>query len=141
GDAIVWWRAWVLWKNRRAVQVLGVIMLLATAASAIFLSNSASSTFDETITTYAGALFGGDGWGTAAAILSLVTNLVATSLIGLKAWQHRRLVRAHLTQGTMRTQVERTLLLLVESGLLYCTLWVRTSTSLSKQVTTHVRTS
>lgn len=42
--------------------------------------------FDETITTYTGALFGGDGWGTAAEILSLITNLIATSLIELKVW-------------------------------------------------------
>ena len=33
-----------------------------------------------------GSLFGADAWGTAAAILSLLTNLVATSLIGYRAW-------------------------------------------------------
>lgn len=33
-----------------------------------------------------GALFIGDVWGTAAAILSLITNLTATGLIGYKAW-------------------------------------------------------
>lgn len=33
-----------------------------------------------------GSLFGADGWGIAAAMLSLVTNMVATLLIAYRAW-------------------------------------------------------
>lgn len=38
--------------------------------------------------------------------------------------EHRAMVKAHLRKGTRRTQVERVMLLLVESGALYCGLWV-----------------
>ncbi len=33
-----------------------------------------------------GSLFGADGWGIAAAMLSLLTNMVATLLIAYRAW-------------------------------------------------------
>ena len=43
----------------------------------------------------------------------------------LKNRQHRRSIVMYLKQAPRRTQVERTLALLIESGILYCTLWVR----------------
>ena len=45
-------------------------------------------------------------------------------LLGLR--EHRRFVMKYLKEsGPARTQVERVLALLVESGILYCVLWVR----------------
>ncbi|RDX41689.1 hypothetical protein OH76DRAFT_1364096, partial [Lentinus brumalis] len=110
GDAIVWWRAWVLWKDHRLVLCTWVILLLAT------MNTSEVSTI--------GSLFGADGWGIAAAMLSLLTNMVATLLIAYRAWEHRVLIMSHLKGCSTRSQVERTLALLVESGVLYCALWV-----------------
>ncbi|KAI0744358.1 hypothetical protein C8Q80DRAFT_1186463 [Daedaleopsis nitida] len=62
--------------------------------------------------------------GVATSVLSLVTNITATGLIAYKAWHHRRMVKQHLSTGSARTRAERTLTLLVESGIVYCILWV-----------------
>ena len=51
---------------------------------ALFTIYSPSPTSTEVLNV--GSLFGADEWGTAAAILSLSTNLVATSLIAYRAW-------------------------------------------------------
>ncbi|RDX42102.1 hypothetical protein OH76DRAFT_1411488 [Lentinus brumalis] len=70
------------------------------------------------------SLFAGDVWGVITVICSLSTNFVATMLIGYRAWKHRSLIISTMGKSSGRTQVERTLALLVESGLLYCVLWV-----------------
>ncbi|RDX50554.1 hypothetical protein OH76DRAFT_457410 [Lentinus brumalis] len=73
-----------------------------------------------------GTMFNGDVWGIAAGLSSLLTNMFATILIACRAWEHRRTIMFYLRArgSSRRTQVERTLALLVESGLLYCALWV-----------------
>jgi hypothetical protein len=56
-----------------------------------------------------------------------ITNLVATLLIGLKVWLYRKQVKSHLTTGHSKsttTRAENVLLLLVESGFLYCAVWL-----------------
>ena len=83
--------------------------------------------------------------GAVAASLSLLTNFTATMLIVYRTWcvtaslshrwsmkitdalrrEHRHIVMWYLQESSPRTQVERTLGLLVESGLLYCAFWVR----------------
>ena len=39
--------------------------------------------------------------------------------------EHRRIIMTYLKSSSPRTQVERTLALLVESGIMYCIFWVR----------------
>ena len=83
--------------------------------------------------------------GTVASMLSLGTNLAATALTAYKAWfvssfiqcrisveymtyscrVHRRCIRRRVASGSHNTQVESIFALIVESGALYCTLWVR----------------
>ncbi|KAI0690138.1 hypothetical protein C8T65DRAFT_102083 [Cerioporus squamosus] len=135
GDAIVWWRAWVLWTDHRLVLYTWVILILATTVTgivdtkdacmpeaALFSITSPFAPDSEVLTI--GSLFGADGWGIAAAMLSLLTNMAATILIAYRAWEHRVLIMSHLKRCSARSQVERTLSLLVESGVLYCALWV-----------------
>lgn len=90
----------------------------------------------------------------ASAVLSFATNVLATSLIGYKAWsvsavlrltacivlninithpqslrfprEHRQLLREHLCEGHRQTRVLRGLALLVESGAIYSVLLVST---------------
>lgn len=109
------------------------------------LSYSEDSSSDTVSSTSNGALLGGDTMGAVAASLSLLTNFVATKLIVYRTWcvtaslwrrwsmkmtdalrrEHRHIVMWYLQESSPRTQVERTLGLLVESGLLYCAFWVR----------------
>ncbi|KAI0744460.1 hypothetical protein C8Q76DRAFT_780169 [Earliella scabrosa] len=131
GDAVVWWRMSLLWPGRSKVVTLalGAALLLATLGH----PNAAVSTADtcgacqlELVRHEAGfgQLFSGDRFGAAAAILSLVTNVVATSLTAYKAWVHARLLRQYFSGGTMATNVGRVLVLLVESGSVYALIWV-----------------
>ncbi|KAI0687967.1 hypothetical protein C8T65DRAFT_746850 [Cerioporus squamosus] len=137
GDAIVWWRAWVLWPDNRVVRSICVIMiLLTTVTGAVDTTDTcrtqAAAAAGDTIpapilgfgsVATRGTMFSGDAWGIAAAISSLLTNVVATTLIAYRAWEHRRTIMSYLRGSSRRTQVERTLALLVESGVLYCALW------------------
>ncbi|RPD53457.1 hypothetical protein L226DRAFT_151187 [Lentinus tigrinus ALCF2SS1-7] len=135
GDAIVWWRAWVLWKDHRVVLYAWTTLVIATMLTGILDTKDACTPQATLFTIYssyaadtvevlnAGSLFGADKWGIATAILSLLTNMVATALIAYRAWEHRIFIISHLKGCSVRSQVERTLALLVESGVLYCALW------------------
>lgn len=46
-------------------------------------------------------------------------------LIKLLLRRHRRDIRSHLAKGSRKSAAQGILVLLVESGLLYCTIWVR----------------
>ncbi|KAK7458105.1 hypothetical protein VKT23_010012 [Stygiomarasmius scandens] len=55
--------------------------------------------------------------------LPLVTNLLATSAIGYKAWFHRQRIKQNLLLSSSPDQVQKILLLLIESGLIYSFFW------------------
>lgn len=90
----------------------------------------------EIISTY-----GETSIGLAAAFVSLASNLCATALVGLKAWYdiassfslnlllvsfrlHRRQSSLHARSGSRRTIAERFMELLIDSGVVYTTIWV-----------------
>ncbi|ETW82602.1 hypothetical protein HETIRDRAFT_426215 [Heterobasidion irregulare TC 32-1] len=52
--------------------------------------------------------------------LMLLTNIVATSSIAVTAWRHRRFIMANLGPKSKKTHAEKILVLLIESGMLYC---------------------
>ncbi|KAH9923780.1 uncharacterized protein BXZ73DRAFT_103828 [Epithele typhae] len=112
-DAVVWWRACAVWPGNRIVLALCVVSILASCAMG--LASVAVSTLVQDQVLY----FFGNNYGTAAVTLSLGTNVVATSLIGYKAWKHWRALRTHLRDGKSARRVLRILALLVESGAAY----------------------
>ncbi|KAM5536435.1 hypothetical protein V8D89_009871 [Ganoderma adspersum] len=71
-----------------------------------------------------GTMFEGLPIGVAACGLSLSTNVLATSLIGYKAWQMRRRLRGYLVANFGGSQVEKLFAVLIESGAVYCAIWV-----------------
>ncbi|KAI0808411.1 hypothetical protein C8Q74DRAFT_1189462, partial [Fomes fomentarius] len=122
GDAIVWWRVWAVWQGHRMVSSVGVALLLATLGVDQYgeLRQFMRGFFGGFV-----ALFFGDAYGVAASALTLLTNITATSLIGYQAWVNRRSIRDHLGLHSLSSQLERVLSLLVESGVVYCVIWVR----------------
>lgn len=93
--------------------------------------------------TGTGNLYEGVSYGIAATALSLGTNLFATATVAFKAWYaplknhtssametdlfcrvSRRVLKRYVVAGTTASQVEKVLSLLVESGALYCAIWV-----------------
>ncbi|KAI0759533.1 hypothetical protein BD413DRAFT_617709 [Trametes elegans] len=117
GDTIVWWRAHYRIRLRRrrllvhAPHPPGPPSTFGHRLPILFLDGVLS-----------GPLYRCTIFGALSLALSLFTNAVATALIAAKAWQHRRFLRAHLGHRSRRTQVERALALLVESGAGYCVL-------------------
>lgn len=81
-----------------------------------------------------------DVFGFAALLFSWITNLWATALISYKAWyvqlmqrsagfisaprQHRRLVKRNLNGKSVGSRTGKYLMLFVDSGIIYCVLWV-----------------
>ncbi|ETW82692.1 hypothetical protein HETIRDRAFT_426267 [Heterobasidion irregulare TC 32-1] len=59
-------------------------------------------------------------------VLTLATNIIAITLMAVKAWpaQHRRLLRSHLNTTEYRSPALSILALLVESRTLYCVIWI-----------------
>ncbi|KAL1700856.1 hypothetical protein EV121DRAFT_294790 [Schizophyllum commune] len=64
----------------------------------------------------------------------LITNAVATALVGIKLWLYRRNVRASMKLMSGGGQVGSILVLLVESGVVYCLVWILEMISITHNV-------
>ncbi|GJE87224.1 hypothetical protein PsYK624_033070 [Phanerochaete sordida] len=109
-DIVVLWRAWVLWPRRRTIQILSVFSVGVSLAMLAWAAG-----LQKGLRTWIPAI---------AIVMSWVTNILATTLVAFKAWQHRCQVGALLRDGSGRTRAEVVLLLFAESGIFYCLLWV-----------------
>ncbi|KAJ4471435.1 hypothetical protein J3R30DRAFT_3407807 [Lentinula aciculospora] len=114
GDGIVVWRAWAVWNERRTVMIVPGFFLFATLA--IFLTSSSM----RTIAYVNPSIIESDSVSGSLVIAgytaSIATNLSSTVLIGIKAYQHRKFLKA---AGIGSSRAARVLMLLTESGVLY----------------------
>jgi len=126
-DVILLWQAWVLWNRRFLLFIPPLISLVCTlgttVASGIYLNDSYRVVSGDVIInnrsiTIRKFLV----W--SVAFSTIGTNLWATGLIFIRAWQHRRLLRSLGAKGTFRSNTEKTLAFLVESGALYLCIWI-----------------
>ncbi|EJF67447.1 hypothetical protein DICSQDRAFT_177060 [Dichomitus squalens LYAD-421 SS1] len=120
GDCIVWWRAYVLWRTK-FVLALGVGLITITLAIGIMGAVHASNHLQPSIIMtllYTGAI------GTTFPLLSLLTNVLATALIAIKAWRHKQLLQAFLGKDGGSAEVMKVLVLLIESGAIYSAIWI-----------------
>ncbi|RDX42090.1 hypothetical protein OH76DRAFT_1411472 [Lentinus brumalis] len=128
GDAVVWWRVYMLWAGVKAKRViLGVSVMLLTATFAFSVVDTCGvCDFYPSIhrtTPEPGALFAGTTFGVVAACMSLVTNVVATCFTAYRAWVHVR-SRKHFSQMFTLTGAEQILILVAESGFAYSAIWI-----------------
>ncbi|KAI0259765.1 hypothetical protein BC834DRAFT_600802 [Gloeopeniophorella convolvens] len=125
-DVVCAWRAVVLWNRDRRVIAILLLFILGTMAAAgsdlglslVPLFNPSHQSIQDSSNTKLGER---------AMIMvgpTLGTNLLSTGLIAWKAWQHRVSVRKHLGDGSAPIRVEKILALLIESGFVYCCLWI-----------------
>ncbi|EIM91598.1 uncharacterized protein STEHIDRAFT_128430 [Stereum hirsutum FP-91666 SS1] len=125
-DAIVVWRVWLLCHRRRAVLYVPIVCFLATIVSAIVIAASDMKTVasqhgpsidtEGFITSHIGDLL---IWS-----LSAATNVWATSIVSFKAWWHSKSLAKLFDHSSKKTRAEKLMALLVESGVLYCFIWV-----------------
>ncbi|KAJ7575367.1 hypothetical protein C8J56DRAFT_1172211, partial [Mycena floridula] len=113
GDGIVVWRAWAIWHGQQSVIILPGLTLLATFA--LFLA----SNILQTITLFSPHFVDGKvaNLVIAGATMSIVTNLIATILIGLKTYQHWKFMKD--TIGSGYSAAGKVLMFLTESGIVY----------------------
>ncbi|KAJ6540463.1 hypothetical protein B0H19DRAFT_1269044 [Mycena capillaripes] len=119
-DAIVVWRAWVLWEGNVRIRVLLSLCLFGSLVGL---------TIDMTFASL--YLFGNNkftptGPRTLVMVLPLmITNVVSTASIGVKAWHYRTQIKELLgLPKNRKTNVERILVILTESGTIYCLIWI-----------------
>ncbi|KAL1662719.1 hypothetical protein GGF50DRAFT_58418, partial [Schizophyllum commune] len=121
-DAIVVWRAWILWPNNRIAQ--GLLLLCMTySAVAVIVNGALQASMSDSPVPH-----------TIARSAMLVTNAVATALVGIKLWLYRRNVSASMKLMSGGGQVGGILVLLVESGVVYCVVWVLEMSSITHNV-------
>jgi len=151
-DGIVLWRAWVLWNRRILLFIPPLISLVCTLgvmiASYAYSVVSALGQLNIIFSSWADSDLQSakDSMSkfTAESHLSLHlektvwyltvgTNLWATGLIFIKAWEHRRFLRSLAVLETSRSSANKALTFLVESGAIYLCIWIfYIATSLSK---------
>ncbi|PIL28071.1 hypothetical protein GSI_09824 [Ganoderma sinense ZZ0214-1] len=131
GDAVVWWRVWVLWNKNRPVLASCCFVLFATLVFGALDTavSCASGLIDDPLgkvsnrVAAGGAFFEGNFFGLCAIAVSLFSNSAATLLVGYKAWKHRLRAKKHFDGVESVSRTQRVLMLLVESGVAYCLLW------------------
>ncbi|KAJ3926133.1 MAG: hypothetical protein NXY57DRAFT_1029940 [Lentinula lateritia] len=118
GDAIVVWRASVLWSHSRAVRYTLCVLLAGSAAASIYDVTN----FSVILTSNKGASGNGFLKGDASSMfVSLAVNLAATSCIMSKAWLFRQSIKKTMSRDRVNKNVSfKILLSLVECGLFYC---------------------
>lgn len=118
-DSIVVWRAWILWPGNAKVRAVLTTCLLASLAGSIVEGTLGVRQYLH------GSLVGTNALEGLILLLPLLaTNICSTSLVACKAWHYRKSIRANIDSGNARTKVEKVLILLVESGFLYCFVWM-----------------
>ncbi|KAH9004434.1 hypothetical protein EDB86DRAFT_1941544 [Lactarius hatsudake] len=118
-DIVCTWRAVVLWNRDKRIIVILLLLIFGTAAAAgceLRLSNPVFPSGESSLAGDVGPLI--------MVGPTLATNLVSTGLIAWKAWQRRVEVKKHLGEASRSVRVERVFALLVESGFIYCCVWI-----------------
>ncbi|KZV70399.1 hypothetical protein PENSPDRAFT_685525 [Peniophora sp. CONT] len=122
-DTIVLWRMCVLCQQHRGARVLAAALLTSTIALTI-TSVAEMAIVDSVKLRNGSASFSDLKYGTALLALSLATNFISTSMIGWRTWLYRRGLSAHLATFSRNSVAEKVMTLLVESGCVYCIIWV-----------------
>ncbi|KAK7439005.1 hypothetical protein VKT23_017711 [Stygiomarasmius scandens] len=118
GDMIVVWRAWILYDSKPLIRIF--LAFCITTVLVVSVVDSVLTTVNvDAVLADVPLIFG-----LMLPVTLLFTNLSATLLIGYKVWHYRKFVKIHLGNFSPSTQVERILIILVESGAFYCCLWV-----------------
>ncbi|THU96180.1 hypothetical protein K435DRAFT_893328, partial [Dendrothele bispora CBS 962.96] len=122
GDAIIAWRAYILWSHSIAVRSLLCILLAGSAgvylyfgidfAMGVFSDSSESNGKEASNTMSATAAAG------FAVFLSFGLNFCSTSLILVRAWQFRQSMKELFLQSN-RSLAYQILLLFIECGFLF----------------------
>lgn len=116
-DMVVMWRACALWGWCLRARITFAIFVTVPAVLAIIDVSTTHPAATDTI-------FEPNLFGFVALLVSLISNVWATSLIGYKAWIRRKEIRNLWGPGGKMPPAQGILVLLAESGSLYSIVWV-----------------
>ncbi|KAJ7578234.1 hypothetical protein C8J56DRAFT_1060356 [Mycena floridula] len=122
GDSTVVWRAWKLWTNHPRVHTLLCICLIGTFAGvtvdfAFAILFELSQFSDSPRFSPLRSLI--------LTIPLFLTNIISTLVIAYQVWEYKVEIKRNLGRSrNKRTKAERVLILLMESGSIYCLLWL-----------------
>ncbi|KAF5332334.1 hypothetical protein D9758_016119 [Tetrapyrgos nigripes] len=122
-DGIVVWRAWALYPHSIKVKTFLSLCVVGT-----IVTSSVDCAFEikdgsKTHTTRSGL-------GTLWFYLTLLgTNIAATGLVGYKYWEYRTIKgtvadASMINQARGKPKVEKVLIMVIESGFIYCFYWI-----------------
>ncbi|KAH9044188.1 hypothetical protein EDB84DRAFT_1470640 [Lactarius hengduanensis] len=118
-DIVCAWGTVILWNRDKRIVAILLLLILGTAAAAgceLRLGSSVAPSGNGSFQGYQGPLI--------MVGPTLATNLVSTGLIAWKAWERRVEVKKHLGEASRCVRTERVFALLVESGFIYCCVWI-----------------
>ncbi|KAJ7205061.1 hypothetical protein GGX14DRAFT_397996 [Mycena pura] len=115
-DAIVAWRAWVLYPRNRFVQGTLATVVCADLVLWIYAQANLSKHRAQDIAISPGTDV---NLSTAANFLSLGTNLLSTGFIAVKAWKYFQLLDGTWRDKIRRSRATQILLVLVETGVVW----------------------
>ncbi|VDB96765.1 unnamed protein product [Peniophora sp. CBMAI 1063] len=124
GDVIIIWRACVFWggAGERWALMLPLASLLGSIVTSVLLAYCVAQLDDDPLIPIGDLLnppFCKHSQ-LASYITALVTTTIVTLMIGYKTWLYRKEVGSYLrSSSSSRTRIEKTMIILVESGFLY----------------------
>ncbi|KAF7315795.1 hypothetical protein MIND_00095600 [Mycena indigotica] len=119
-DGIVIWRAWVICRRSHRVylSIPSTFLLLTIASTSGLIALRTIDIVKPGWLSHAILTRAIDIMQLSNMTTSLLSNLSATGLIGIEAWRHRNTIKRAFKRKT--TKVNQVLLLLLESGTIYC---------------------
>ncbi|KAG7087411.1 hypothetical protein E1B28_013379 [Marasmius oreades] len=119
GDSIVIWRAWALSGGNKKVMFLPIMLLLALTTMAFsYVACNVEENYPSKLSPSCKARY------TTTYALSMLTNVAGTAVIGYQTWSYRRAVKKYLQNCRHQARAEKILVILLESGVIYTTLWI-----------------
>ncbi|THU79709.1 hypothetical protein K435DRAFT_942361 [Dendrothele bispora CBS 962.96] len=130
-DGVLVWRSWILYPRRWTVKVvLSICMLASIICTFVDAGTGTIKIRRQTVINDIVTDVEGGAETLLITLPLLITNIFASILIGYKAWIHRQDIKENLSDDNARvSKVQKILLLLVESGMIYLILWVRVTLS------------
>ncbi|THU80931.1 hypothetical protein K435DRAFT_809497 [Dendrothele bispora CBS 962.96] len=123
GDAIVVWRAWILFSRQPIFCIILAICMMGSTVCAFVDGGLNIRDLIESPLTADSSL----GVERLRLLLPLfITNVVATGFVWYKTWTFRKQVKILWNEYNKQTRSESVLKLLVESGCIYCFVWALT---------------
>ncbi|TRM65106.1 hypothetical protein BD626DRAFT_240865 [Schizophyllum amplum] len=113
-DALVVWRAYVIWPNSRLARGLLLACVICSLVAVIF----------ECVRYLNSSLRAAPFYALVVDVTLPATNIVATTLVGIRVWMFRRSISESLKPSSKCSRVGGILMILLESGLAYCAIWV-----------------